>query len=172
MRRGLIWNFLRLNYRRGTWRGVIPFSQADIPDERERSWLDYRALAHEASVIRVSTDPAFIRLIRNETYFDRGMDEWVLTRAVRSLDLTGFDLFRALVQHRAPFHRLHDWELLFHYEDSPSKYFGLVRDVGVHNWLPRDTKKDPTRINVRDYDGGDAVQRLSQLLFTRLKTLG
>lgn len=184
MQRGIIWNFVRLNYPRGSWSGLIPLTavpKEDIANPFYRAALNQQAFNIEARIKQVSAEPRLFRAIRDQTYFNHAFDDWHITDLVRRLNLTGFDLFYALVKDASPTgfgwcnHQSQDeatYRKLFEeqaQDEATSVYFDYVNGIRMKNRFPIDVQKDESIINIRRYEGGCPITRIVELVAPKLE---
>lgn len=177
MQRGISWDLVRLSYPKGSWKGIIPFAQlppTDFPSPFHRNVLNNCAQTLERRLRQVSPKPAFLELIRHQTYFERGFEDWVITDAVRAHKLTGFDIFYALARQNlcsvwCDYQYFTEAEYRRIYDQQTVKYFHYVVGISIHNRFPEDPSQEETRINRTRYEGGDDITRLGTLFLSRLK---
>lgn len=182
---GIIFRNIRLALNNTGWKGFLPHKTVLTLNitKSERDFyetLDFMADGIERKLGQISTSPKFITAIRDSTHFHRAFDEWNITDTIRQHNINGIDVFISLVSKAAPTgmgrieHENFDdsyYRGIFQQKIlSSSNYvcFDYLNGIRMKNCFPVNNKTHETSIDVRRFEGGDAITRIGSLISKNL----
>jgi hypothetical protein len=130
------------------------------------------------------------QIMRDYTYFEKGMEDWNITLLIRAAELSSVDVFIALVQDACPFNMGHfgfnenranttkqDFIKLLETTKAANNnyvYIDYWNGIGVKSRFPVDIMKSDQCITIRRYNernGGTGYERICKLITPVLEKL-